>query len=150
MREREKDTGFIGKETIGRANDRERQQEAQEKGWSPPPIQSLCIHFKESNVWSTGSQISVFTYEPMSSLSPFPGPHLCLLISKASRIFRSYASFFLDLPCAEWITVVWSTLKGCVQCWWCWLIPECPQFSLRMAPPCSFHLMSHARAVCPM
>ena len=96
----------------------------------------------------TGSHISVLTYAPMSSFSPFPGPHLFRRISRASRIFRSYISVRLCFPCVVAITEAFEGSNSWAQFWWCWLMPEWLQFPILITLPCSFYRRSHALEVC--
>ena len=74
-----------------------RKRKITQKGW-PPPYNPYQPPNHLSIVFRTGSQMSVFTYEPMSSLSPFPGPLPWRRISRDSRILMSNASLLLFFP----------------------------------------------------
>ena len=119
------------------------------KGWSPLPPSPVVLQIGASMVRKTGSHRSVFTYAPMSSLRPLPGPQLLCRISRASRTFRLYESWPLFLPCIVFITVALALSNGSLQCWWCCVIPEWCQFSFWMAFPCSSQRSLHDLAVWP-
>ena len=121
-----------------------------QRGSVPPPPSFPTVQQGQSIVRSTGSQISVFTYAPMSSFSPFPGPLSFFRISSASLTLRLYASWFLFFPCMVVMTDMLVVSNGRSHSWWCWDIPEWCQFSLWIAWPCSFHRRLHALAVWPM
>ena len=107
-REREREKGSWEKRLKGRCKQKPK------KGWPPSPVN---LQDPLSTVARAGSQMSVLTYAPMSSLSPFPGPDLWWRISMASLILRLYARRRLFLSCMFVMTVKLALSNLCWQCW---------------------------------
>ena len=115
-----------------------------------PPDPCPKVLHPLSTVARAGSQMSVLTYAPMSSLSPLPGPDLWWRISMASLTFRLYARRLLFLSCMLVTTEKLALSNLCWQCWWCWVMPEWCHCSLEIALACSSHLIEYDRPVWPM